>query len=457
MIFLFRNYICLRTNGADMKKFLVFLVFICGIAFAEESSVSVVVKDSKGIKKIVDEIVQMQRSFGNDYSELDKLFKESSRIAKMNDRCGTISLTELIDSSCVHFYEVDLPAFENKYMEITGEVRLNSVRMGNQLEDRKSQLSACSEALFAILVPYEQLFKLHGKIKLEPVDDHGTVETEYDYVMSYDTKRMNVQKALGTKWVGKCGGLIMRENGVEFAPYFLNKIREYNQSLDLQDVNMVLDVDTSAIRIGVNMRYPEHGSYFMNGAVLFDTIVGPLSKPYLLLDMRAGVARLPLGTVGEIGTFKGRKEISTAYNGDLAGRWMWGKLNESGTVMTLEKPYFGSGDSENENTPVGVDYTGEDRNTQGNFDSSIPTNIEQEKKGNISTVLMISSAAVFAGGTILAIVGNSSAKSESEKKSNSQVEYEKHYDKIGSYQTMRSVGIGIAVLGAVGFGLSFAF
>ncbi len=93
---------------------------------------------------------------------------------------------------------------------------------------------------------------------------------------------------------------------------------------------------------------------------------------------------------------------------------------------------------------------------------SVPANVNVDvagtpaKKGVRWLPLSISAAATVAG-VVLAVVGNSKAKSESEKKPTSQDEYDKRHDDIGTYQTMRAVGIGIAIAGGIGVGLSFAF
>ena len=79
------------------------------------------------------------------------------------------------------------------------------------------------------------------------------------------------------------------------------------------------------------------------------------------------------------------------------------------------------------------------------------------KKRGVHWVPLSISAVATVTGVVLAVVGNSKAKSESEKKPASQDEYNRRHDDIGTYQTMRAVGIGIAIAGAVGVGLSFAF
>ena len=57
----------------------------------------------------------------------------------------------------------------------------------------------------------------------------------------------------------------------------------------------------------------------------------------------------------------------------------------------------------------------------------------------------------------MAAVFNSKAKSERDKVPADIDEYNKICDNIDSAQKMRSVGIGLAILGAVGIGVTFLF
>ena len=92
---------------------------------------------------------------------------------------------------------------------------------------------------------------------------------------------------------------------------------------------------------------------------------------------------------------------------------------------------------------------------------SVPANVNvpeaTAKKRGVHWVPLSISAVATVTGVVLAVVGNSKAKSESEKKPASQDEHTKRHDDIGTYQTMRAVGIGIAIAGGIGVGLSFAF
>lgn len=455
-------------------KILFLLLVFSTMTMAEESSVSVMVKSPEEIQRIQKELEQMKNSFGKDHAAIDDLMSKASQIYEMNSRCASISISEMLDQSCVKFYEVDLPAFEEKYMEVTGEVRLNAVKMTNDLNERVNQLGMCTDALFNILVPYEQLFKLSGKIKLEPIDDLGNFEASYNYQLRHDQKRMKQQKKLATKWISKCGSIVMREEGFEFAPYFINKISEYNSRNSASGKNMVVYIDEKGLLLSVDMLRPAVGVFLLNGHNLFDATIEPDSKPHLRINMREEVVSLPLGENALIREFKDRKEIYGAHSVDLYGSWTWMENTEppAGPDYAAQEESSSSeynyDSSENYVTQDAGSSSSSDmyesafnENWDMNSDFNKGFNPEDSKKDNTwSTArigILAGAGALFVGGTILAAVANSKAKSLSEEKPSSEDEYNKNHDDIGSYQTSRGVGIGLAIVGAIGIGVSFAF
>ena len=70
--------------------------------------------------------------------------------------------------------------------------------------------------------------------------------------------------------------------------------------------------------------------------------------------------------------------------------------------------------------------------------------------------LSISAVALVAG-TVLAVVGNNQAKTAADKGGNTVSDLKKNRDDAKTGQTLRAIGIGVAIAGAVGIGLSFAF
>lgn len=90
---------------------------------------------------------------------------------------------------------------------------------------------------------------------------------------------------------------------------------------------------------------------------------------------------------------------------------------------------------------------------------SVPANVESEKKSHVARWVVLGiSAATAVTGAVLAVVGNSQAKdAAATEKFASQDEFNDARDKAKSGQTLRSVGIGLAIAGAVGIGISFVF
>ena len=110
------------------------------------------------------------------------------------------------------------------------------------------------------------------------------------------------------------------------------------------------------------------------------------------------------------------------------------------------------------NSKVGESVTAKvGESIPANVGTQAPVSDKSAKKGGIHWVPLSISAAATVTGVVLAVVGNNMAKNESKKKPNSKDEYNSRHDDIGAYQTMRAVGIGIAIAGGIGVGLSFAF
>ena len=101
--------------------------------------------------------------------------------------------------------------------------------------------------------------------------------------------------------------------------------------------------------------------------------------------------------------------------------------------------------------------------SSGKVGESIPANVDSgvaetsAKKSGIRWVPLSISVAATVAGAVLTVVGNSKAKAASEKNYSTESEYKKYHDDAKSGQTLRGVGIGLAIAGAVGIGLSIAF
>ena len=89
---------------------------------------------------------------------------------------------------------------------------------------------------------------------------------------------------------------------------------------------------------------------------------------------------------------------------------------------------------------------------------SVPSNVKDEPSKSAVHWISLSISVVVAGvGAVLAVYGNSKAKDAAEEGGSTIADLEKNRDDAKSGQTMRGIGIGLAIAGAVGIGLSIAF
>jgi len=133
-----------------------------------------------------------------------------------------------------------------------------------------------------------------------------------------------------------------------------------------------------------------------------------------------------------------------------------------------EKPIVESEASDSVRVLANEAYSELDGKTKLQVGESIPANVGEsaenasaenvaKKSGPRWVVLGISAAATVTG-VVLAVVGNSKAKDAANApRFANESEFNKSKDDAKSGQTLRGVGIGLAIAGAVGIGLSFVF
>ena len=409
-----------------------FLFCAVGLALADPT-VSIFVKDASEFQAIQADLQHLKAGIGSDNPELDSLISRANRIAKMNERCGMVSINDVLDEECGHFYAVDLPEFEARYMEVTGELRLGVMTMANNLEQRAQQINACTDAFSKIIASKENLLKIEGGVDLEPLSYSGAFDASYNFKLRYDERRMDQQKHFTELWLSKCGDIVLRKSGDEFAPLFEQALGRMNDSLLQTKTNLKVVLDTTDLSLYLDLNRPVAGAYYLSGAELFNVTQIPDGKEnaHLLVNMKDKSVVFPKGRDGEMATYKGRVEFEKASD-DLVGRWIWGR--DSTAIKAMPKI--------------------NSKTVSAEVSTGIP---EAKKAGGPHWLLIGISSAVLVTGTALAIIYNSKAKDESEKKPESQKEYDNRYDDIGTYQTLRTTGIGIAILGGIGLGLSIAF
>lgn len=439
-----------------MKPYLSLFLLTCaclaGVAFADPT-VSIFVKDASEFQAIQADLQQLKAGIGSDNPELDSLISQANRIAKMNNRCGMVSINDVLDEACGHFYAVELPEFEARYMEITGELRLGVMTMANDLEQRTQQIDACTEALSRIVSSKELLLKIEGGVDLEPLSHAGAFDASYNFKLRYDGRRMDQQKHFTELWLSKCGDIVLRKSGDEFAPLFVEAIGHMNDSLVHTKTNLKVELDTADLSFYLDLNRSVAGAYYLSGAELFSVTQIPTGREnaHLIVNMKNKSVVLPRGRDGEMATYKGRVEFEKASD-DLVGRWIWNR--DSTAIKAMPKMESKMVASQVESSEMFVPEPYAEPAAGDKVDNGLP---EAKQSNGPHWVLIGISAAALVGGTVVAIFYNNKAKDESTKAPSSQEEFDNRHNDIGTYQTFRTTGIGIAILGGIGLGLSIAF
>ena len=436
-----------------MKSYFSLITLMCacvaGVAFADPT-VSIFVKDASEFQAIQNDLQQLKAGIGSDNPEVDSLINRANRIAKMNDRCSMVSINDVLDEECGHFYAVELPEFESRYMEVTGELRLGVVTMANDLEQRTQQIDACTDAFSRIIASKENLLKIEGGVDLEPLSHAGAFDASYNFKLRYDERRMDQQKHFAELWLSKCGDIVLRKSGDEFAPLFVQALDHMNDSLLHTKTNLKVVLDSSDLSLYLDLNRPVAGAYYLSGAELFNVTEIPTGKEnaHLLVDMKDKSVNFPRGRDGEMAAYKGRVEFEKASD-DLVGRWIWGR--DSSAIKAMPKMNTKTISS----TMIVPDSAAKENVQPGDkVDNGLP---EAKKSDGPHWVLIGISAATLIAGSTLAVIYNKKAKDESTKQPSSQEEFNNRHDDIGKYQKVRAAGIGIAILGGIGLGLSIAF
>jgi len=462
-----------------------------------DPTASIFVKDASEFQVIQKDLENLKQGLGQESAELNALWEEANKIAKMNDQCSMISINDVLDDACSHFYAVELPEFETRYMELTGELRLGAMKMGNSLAERTEQIKACAAALGGILIPKDQLLKLNGTVDLEPLSFDGAFDATYNFNLYFDGDRMKSQQRIMERWLDKCGDIIMRKGGGEFAPLIVESVVNINDSLNNSSANVRIVLEPDLLDFYLDMKRPVSGAYYLSGAKLFSVDALPMGRKFshLFVNIPRRKVELPLGTDGSMQNFRGRVEFTAAYHeSDLVGRWAWGQTNSNATAAVAKGEIVSTAVVGDSTLPPPVVKEFPKDSVTPNLVEAKPTQEELDKqaaaeKASIDSVNTAKAAkaaeaaeaaktaqnnkkesgikvrwvplaicgAVAVGGGVMAAVFNNKAKSEREKSIGSHEEYESQIDKIESAQTMRTVGIGIAGAGLVAAGVTFLF
>lgn len=293
----------------------------------ETKTASIFVQDPAIFHQRQADLEKLKGSLQNVNEGLDSLLADASHIAKMNDQCAAVSINDVMGDECWTFYQVELPAFEEKYMQVTGEVRLGHMETARGLEDRKLQINACVDALYSFAASKDQFLNLKGGVYLEPLAKG--FEAHYDFTLQYEPNHRKNALAIAQKWGETCREMVVRQDGEGFAPYFVERLERLNKDLARDGSLAVYKVDTSAApTVYMDIAKPVRSAYYLNGVKLFHSRIaaGPVEESNIRIKFENGAAKVEGAEVvvqhGNPQQFKGAVQFAEKA-ATMNGRWIW--------------------------------------------------------------------------------------------------------------------------------------
>ncbi|MCQ2125376.1 MAG: hypothetical protein MJZ25_14450 [Fibrobacter sp.] len=254
---------------------LLLLSGLTSFAMAEEAShaANIFVQDPALFHRRQAELQKIQSNLSSSNEALEALLADADKIAKKSDQCATISINDVLDETCWNFYEVELPAFEESYMKVTGELRLGYMETARGLEDRRTQIDACADAFFSFINSKDESVNLDGEVFLEPLTQG--FEANYNFTLQYEPNLRKRTLEIAQQWGEACQDMVIRRNDASFAPYFIERVNGMNKELQEKGSLAVIKIDSSASpTIYLDIAKAVRGAYYLNGVKLFHTRIG---------------------------------------------------------------------------------------------------------------------------------------------------------------------------------------
>mgnify|MGYP003293044015 CR=1 FL=1 len=301
-------------------------------AFSQENlqpqSGSIFVQDPALFHQRQSDLEKLKGNLENANEGLDSLLEDAARMAQMNDKCASISINEVMGDECWAFYQVELPAFEERYMRVTGEVRLGHMEMTRGLADRKLQIEACVDALHSFASSKDQYLNLQGNVFVEPLSKG--FQANYDFTLQYEPNHRKNAFAIAQKWGETCREMVVRQDGKGFAPYFIDRLNALNATLaEKGSLAMYKTDSSSALSVYLDLSKPVRSAYYLNGVKLFHSRLAAGSMNESNLRVSFNGEQVVVDGAEKVFKYDG---TPAAYAGSvdypentskLNGRWYW--------------------------------------------------------------------------------------------------------------------------------------
>lgn len=309
-----------------MKRIACFLFLLNILVFADDF----VWKDADSFRNMQKNLQELMRASGSN-ERLNALWESASRISQMNDRCSSISLNDILDEECGHYYKVELPKFEKEFQRVSGEIRLNALSIQSDVSDQLKKLKACSEALDVFYVAEAQLRTIKvDSLKTRPMDLSGkTYEVSYSFGLINDEDVLQSLSDMARKWANQCAGVV-----IENYELFEDLVDQMNVDMALhKKLSTSLQIDEA--RMSFYLKHNAGGYYEFGNAKICSTSERDHGR-YLIIDLEKDRVE----TVRGGPSCSGKDTLETGKS--LWGRWVWNSevVNCSAVFFRGSKDYW---------------------------------------------------------------------------------------------------------------------
>ncbi len=254
--------------------------------------------------------------------QLDQLWENAAAIEEMNDRCGSISLTEEMDEDCGRFYQYELPEFETEFFKVTGEIRLSPTRLSNAIEQRRNAINQCFEALQIEAFHPSRYLSLEGRYSPEPLTQG--IEVSYNFTLEQNRETLNQLKQQLRQWNSVCGSIVLHsDNSGNLAPVFKDLIQNSRNGAKNTNGTLYFDISRSGYsRSTILVKTAEgiDGNYYLNGKLLFQHKIEPNETIFEInIDENHSNISLRQGNRWKDKAIYDDKDVSRG----LVGRFVW--------------------------------------------------------------------------------------------------------------------------------------
>lgn len=267
----------------------------------------------------------------NEKELIDELWQQAADIQAMNDKCASIDLTETLDEDCGYFYQTTLPVFETQFFKVTGEIRLNSNKLSSTMENKRTAIEHCYEALQIEAFHPSRTMELDGTYSPEPLSQG--FEVSYNFKLQYKRDVVDDLEQRLNIWNNICGKYIKHSDGSgKLAPLFLEKIENsYNEADNIRGglYFKVYYSDEIVIKTKTGIR----AKYFLNRKELFEYRLDEDDEVAKIQLDNYGNNKIRLNIYGNKSWRDTKRFLDEDEKNGLVGKFIWGTPKKDKSVF----------------------------------------------------------------------------------------------------------------------------